>query len=132
MLNDIWHCSSETMLQLLPAHSSLLQQLLTKHAELELLPETDYDQEVLKDMRKQFGAHFIPYCCVEDFNDDGRGDFAVLLAKQTPQKKDLSLADIHRFQHEVPIAVFNGLSEGRDKAAFVKNTTAPLVCRQPC
>ena len=114
--------------QLLPAHASALQQFLSKHPALEFLSESDYDREALKDMRKRFGARFMPYYRVGDFNHDGREDFALVLAKHTPPKKDPDLADTHRFQYEVTVVVFNGLSGGGYKAVFVKNTTAPLVC----
>jgi len=70
-------------------------------------------------MRKQFGARFIPYYRVGDFNHDGRQDFAVVLGKHTPQKEDPNLADPHRFQHEISVVVFNGLSDGGYKAVFV-------------
>jgi hypothetical protein len=114
--------------QLVPDHASALQQFLSKHADLELLSEGDYSREVLKEMRKQFGPRFMPYYRVGDFNHDGRQDFAVVLAKRTPQKEDPNLADTHRFQHEITVVVFNGLRGGGYKAVFVKNTTAPLVC----
>ena len=114
--------------QLLPAHASALQQFLSKHPDLKFLSESDYDREALKDMRKRFGARFMPYYRVGDFNHDGREDFALVLAKHTPPKKDPDLADTHRFQYAVTVVVFNGLTGGGYKAVFVKNTTAPLVC----
>ena len=114
--------------QLLPAHASALQQFLSKHSALKFLSESDYNREALKDLRKRFGAGFMPYYRMGDFNHDGRQDFALVLAKDAPPKEDPALADTHRFQYEVTVVVFNGLSDGAYKAAFVKNTTAPLVC----
>jgi hypothetical protein len=114
--------------QLLPAHASALQRFLSAHPDLDFLSEKDCDPETLKEMRKHFGARFMPYYHVGDFNHDGRQDFAVVLAKDTPPKEDPDLADTHRFQYEVAVVVFNGLRRGGYKAVFVKNTTAPLVC----
>ena len=121
--------AQKSVSQLLPAHAAALQQFLSKHPSLEFLSESDYDREALKDMRKRFGAHSMPYYQVGDFNHDGRQDFALVLAKRTPPKKDPALADTHRFQYEFTVVVFNGLSGGGGYGAvFVKNTTAPLVC----
>jgi hypothetical protein len=67
--------AQKTTSQLLPAHASALQQFLSKHPDLEFLSESDYDQKTLKDIRKRFGARFMPYYRVGDFNHDGRQDF---------------------------------------------------------
>lgn len=120
--------AQKSVSRLLPAHASALQQFLSKHPDLDFLSESDCDRETLRDMRKHFGARFMPYYRVGDFNHDGRQDFAMLLVKDTPPKEDPDLADTHRFQYEVTVVVFNGLRGGGYKEVFVKNTTAPLVC----
>lgn len=120
--------AQKTVSQLLPAHASALQQFLSIHPDLDFLSENGCDRDTLRDMRKNFGARFMPYYRVGDFNHDGRQDFAMILMKDTPPKEDPGLADTHRLQYEVTVVVFNGLRGGRFKAVFVKNTTAPLVC----
>ncbi len=69
----------------------------------------------------------MPYYRVGDFNRDGKQDFALILAKDTPPKEDPDLDEDHRFQYELSVVIFNGLRGGRYKAVFVKETTAPLV-----
>lgn len=120
--------AQKSVSQLLPAHASALQQFLSGHPDLDFMSESDCDRASLRDMRKHFGARFMPYYRVGDFNRDGRQDFALLLAKDAPPKEDPGLADTHRFQYEVTVVVFNGLRGGGYKTVFVKNTTAPLVC----
>jgi hypothetical protein len=120
--------AQKSVSQLRPAHASALQQFLSKHPNLDFLSETDCDREVLKDMRKHFGARFMPYYRVGDFNHDRRQDFALVLLKDVAPKEESGLADSHRFQYEVVIVVFNGTRTGRYEPIFVRNTTAPLVC----
>ena len=112
--------AQKSVSQLLPAQAAALQQFLSKHPALEFLSESNYDREALKDMRKHFGAHFMPYYQVGDFNHDGRQDFALVLAKHTPPKKDPALADTHRIQYEFTVVVFNGLSGGGYGAVSLK------------
>ena len=119
--------AQKSVAQLLPAHAAALQQFLSKHPDLDFMSENDCDREVLKDMRKHFGARFMPYYRVGDFNHDGRQDFALLLVKDAPPKEDPDLAESHRFQYEITIVVFNGIRGRGYKAAFVRNTSAPLV-----
>jgi hypothetical protein len=120
--------AQKSVSQLLLAHASALQQFLSGHPDLDFLSESGCDRDSLRDMRKHFGARFMPYYRVGDFNRDGRQDFALVLVKDVPPKEDPGLADTHRFQYEVTVVVFNGLRGGGYKAVFVKNTTAPLVC----
>lgn len=120
--------AQKSVSQLQSSHAAALQQFLSNHPDLDFMSENDCDREALKDMRKHFGARFMPYYRVGDFNRDGRRDFALVLAKDAPPKEDPDLAESHRFQYEVTIVVFNGRKGGGYKAAFVRNTTAPLVC----
>jgi hypothetical protein len=128
LLSSLNVAAQKSVSQLAPAHASALQQFLSEHSDLDFLSERDCDREALKGMREHFGARFMPFYRVGDFNYDGRQDFALVLAKDTPPKEDPDLADTHRFQYEVTVVVFNGLRRGGYKAVFIKNTTAPLVC----
>jgi hypothetical protein len=120
--------AQKSVSELPPAHASALQQFLSAHPGLEFLSERSYDQEYLKWMRESFGTRFTPFYQKGDFNRDGRQDFAMVLAKDTPPKEDLDLGESHRFRYDVTVVIFNGLNGGAYKAAFVKNITAPLVC----
>ena len=120
--------AQKSVSELLPAHASALQQFLSKHPDLEFISESDCDREALRGMREHFGARFMPFYRVGDFNHDGRRDFALVLAKDAPPKEETDLAESHRFQYELTVVVFNAVRGGGYKAVFVKNTTAPLVC----
>src|SRR5947209_8378133 len=98
--------AQKSVSQLLPVHASALQQFLSKHSDLDFLSESNCDREALKDMRKHFGAHFMPYYKVGDFNHDGRQDFALLLSKDVPPKEDPDLDGANRYQYEVTVVVF--------------------------
>jgi hypothetical protein len=128
LLLPVGGAAQRSVSELLPAHASALQQFLSKHPDLEFLSEHDCDRETLRSMREHFGARFMPYYRVGDFNHDGRKDFALVLAKDAPPKEDPDLAESHRFQYELTVVVFNGVGGGGYKAVFVKNTTGPLVC----
>jgi hypothetical protein len=116
--------------ELPPAHASALQGFLTKHSELQFLSEREMDRETLKDMRKNFEARLTPYYRTSDFDRDGIQDFAMILAKEGPPSEDLGsdIAETHRYRHDITVVIFDGQRRGGYKAAFVKNTTAPLVC----
>src|SRR4029453_7902217 len=58
--------------KLLPAHASALQQFLSKHSASKFLSEGDYTREALKDLRKRFGARFLPFFWGGGFNHDGK------------------------------------------------------------
>ena len=109
--------------------AAALKQFLTKHDDLQFLSETVCDQDVLKDMRKNFGAQFRPFYRTGDFNRDGVIDFAMILVKEGGPSSDqgAAIAETHRYLHDVTIVIFNGVA-GTYKAAFVRRTKAPLVC----
>jgi len=112
-----------------PDHASALQQFLSKQKGLALLSEEAYDQSILKDMRKNFGASLKPAYRAGDFNRDGVKDFAVILWKEGSPTKDQGsgIAESHRYLHDVTIVIFNGAA-GAYKPVFIKATQAPLVC----
>lgn len=122
--------AQKNVADLSPAHASAVQQFIRRQPQLEFLSERSMDPAILKDMRKNFGARLNPFYCVGDFNRDSIQDFAVILAKEGPPSEDLgpSLAETHRYRHEIAIVIFNGQKSGGYKVAFVKNTTAPLAC----
>lgn len=112
-----------------PAHASALKEFLSKQKNLVLLSEEAYDQSILKDMRKFFGARLKPSYRSGDFNRDGVQDFAVILLKEGSPPKDQGsgIAESHRYLHDVTVVIFNGTA-GAYKPVFVKATQAPLLC----
>ncbi len=111
-----------------PAQSAALRDYLKKHPDLRFLSEKSYDREYLKTMREDFGQRFTPFYRRGDFNDDGVPDFAVILKKNVPPKKEPGLAQTHQLQYTVAVVVFNGARNGTYKSVFSKTATAPLVC----
>jgi hypothetical protein len=86
------------------------------------------NKEILTDMRKNFDARLNPYYRVGDFNRDGIRDFAMILANEgAPKDLGSTLAETHRYHHEIAVVIFNGQQKGGFRVAFVKKTTAPLV-----
>lgn len=112
-----------------PAHAAALQEFLSKQKSLVLLSEELYEPDILKDMRKEFGASLKPSYRSGDFNRDGVQDFAVILLKEGSPPKDQGpgIAASHRYLRDVTVVIFNGRA-GTYKPAFVKATQAPLVC----
>lgn len=112
-----------------PAQASALQEFLSKQQNLVLLTEEKYDQSILREMRKNFGARLKPSYRSGDFNRDGVQDFAVILLKEgsPPEDQGAGMAESHRYLHDVTVVIFNG-SAGSYKPVFVKATQAPLVC----
>jgi len=111
------------------AHSSALQEFLTKRPDLKFLSEQEMDRASLQDMRKNFGARLTPYYRTGDFNRDGILDFAMILVKEGPPSRDLGpdIDETHRHRHSLTVVIFNGQKRGGYRAAFVKNITGPLV-----
>ncbi len=112
-----------------PAHASALQQFLSKNNGLAFLSEDAYDQSILKDIRKHFGARLKPTYRSGDFNRDKVQDFAVILLKEgsPPQDQGSGIAESHRYLRDLTVVIFNGAAGGY-KPVFVKATQAPLVC----
>lgn len=127
-LFPIYCTAQNSVSDMLPAHASALQEFLTSRPELDFMSERLIDRDYLKYMREQMGARFKPFYQTGDFNHDGWQDFAVILVKDAPPEEDPGLADTHRFRYQVTVVIFNGSRAGKYKPAFVKNTTAPLVC----
>jgi hypothetical protein len=128
LLSPLYCAAQKSVADLLPAHASALQEFLTSRPELDFMSERLIDRDYLKYMREHMGARFTPYYQKGDFNQDRLQDFAVILVKDAPPEEDPDLADTHRFRYQVTVVIFNGSRGGKYKAAFVKNTTAPLVC----
>ena len=128
LLLPICGAAQKSTSQLLPAHDVALQQFLLGHTDLEFLSSKNYDHGTLRDLRKHFGARFMPYYRRGDFNHDGRQDFAVVLKKKVSPKEYPDLAETHRFRYEVTVVIFNGYRGGKYKAAYINDTSAPLVC----
>ena len=130
LLLPLFVTAQKSVSELPSTHASALQEFLTKHPELQFLSEREMDKEILKDMRKNFGARLTPYYRTGDFNRDGIQDFAMILAKDGPPSQDAGseIAETHRYRHEITIVIFNGQKRRGFRPAFVKNTTAPLVC----
>lgn len=128
LLSPLYCAAQKSVADLLPAHASALQEFLTTRPELDFMSERLLDRDYLKYMREHLGARFTPFYQKGDFNQDLQQDFAVILMKDAPPEEDPDLADTHRFRYQVTVVIFNGSRGGKYKAAFVKNTTAPLVC----
>jgi hypothetical protein len=111
-----------------PAHASVLQEFLTSNPGLDFLSERNINYDYVKYMREHMGARFTPFYQRGDFNQDGRQDFAMILLKDAPPKRDPDLAESHQYQYQVTVVIFNGSRGGKYKVAFVRNVTAPLVC----
>ncbi len=111
-----------------PAQSKALQEYLTNNPELKFLSEKSYDPEYLKVMREDFGQNFTPFYRQGDFNYDRVPDFAVILEKNIPPKKETGLAETHQLQYTVVIVIFNGAKDGTYKSVFSETATVPLVC----
>src|SRR5688572_2220193 len=91
--------AQKSVSELPAAHASALQKFLTTHDGLEFLSETACDKNILKYMRKDFGARFRPYYRTGDFNRDGLPDFAMILAKEGGPTGDQGsdIAGTHRY-----------------------------------
>ncbi|HKO62167.1 MAG TPA: hypothetical protein VJV03_13470 [Pyrinomonadaceae bacterium] len=112
-----------------PAQASALKKFLSEKNGLVFLSEDAYDQGILKDMRKNFGARLKPSYRSGDFNRDGVQDFAVILLKEGSPPKDqgAEIAESHRYLRDVTVVIFNGTARSY-KPVFVKATQAPLLC----
>lgn len=128
MFFSIGGWAQKSVSELPAAHSAALKAYLKKHPDLRFLSEKSYDQEYLKTMREDFGARFTPFYRRGDFNDDGVQDFAVILKKNVPPKKEPGLAESHRLQYTLAVVVFNGARRGTYKSVFSQSAVAPLVC----
>lgn len=123
------HCAAQkNVADLPPAHAAALQEFLSAHPDLDFMSERLIDADYLKSMRESLGLRFTPYYQKGDFNHDGSQDFAVILMKDVPPEEDPNLTETHRFRYQLTVVIFNGSKGGKYRAAFVKNTTAPLVC----
>lgn len=121
--------SQKTVADLKPIHAVALEQFLSKNKNYQFLSERAFDEEYLKDLRKDFGKSINPYYCVSDFNFDGVLDFALILSR----KGEATIAEgteITPYDHNYPLAViiFNGNKKGGFTKAFVEDIEAPLVC----
>jgi ankyrin repeat protein len=105
-----------------------LKEYLKRHPDWRQLQEQDCDPEVLKFARESFGAEFSPYYHEEDFNNDGRNDFAVILVNKAPPVENKELADSHKWQYQLRVVVFNGLPGGGYDAVFAEDDQGPLAC----
>lgn len=110
------------------AQSNALQEYLKNNPELKFLSEKSYDQEYLKWMREDFGQSFTPFYRQGDFNNDRVPDFAVILEKNIPPKRETGLAETHQLQYTVVVVIFNGAKDGTYKSVFSKTVETPLVC----
>lgn len=120
--------AQKSVSELPAAQSAALKNYLKKHPDLRFLSEKSYDREYLKTMREDFGARFTPFYRRGDFNADGVPDFAVILKKNVPPKKEPGLAESHRLQYTLAVVVFNGARRGSYKSVFSQTAVAPLVC----
>jgi hypothetical protein len=105
-----------------------LQRFLAKHPNLEFLSEAACPADVVAFGRREYGSGFAPYYRCGDFNRDGRGDFALVLAEDTPPRIIAGVSENHQAEHRLAVVVFNGEKNGRFRLAFIKRTTGPLAC----
>jgi hypothetical protein len=105
-----------------------VKEYLKKHPDWRQLQEKDCDPANLKFARDSFGAQFSPYYYEEDFNSDGRNDFAVVLVNKAPPVEDKDLADSHKWRYQLRVVVFNGLPGGGYDAVFAEDDQGPLAC----
>lgn len=110
------------------AQAAAVRDFLRRRPKLRFLSENRIDAEYLKSMREYLGADLRPYYEQADFNGDGRQDFAIILVKDEPPEVQPDLAETHRDYYKLSVVIFNGRRGGRYSAAFIEETTAPLVC----
>ena len=122
--------AQKSVADLKPTHAAALEKFIRRRPHLEFLSEREIDQEILKDMRKNFDARLTPFYRIGDFNHDGIQDFAIILATEGAPAEDsgLDLAESHRYRHELSVVIFNGQKKGGYRLAFEKKVTTPLVC----
>ncbi len=119
----------KTVADLKPAHAVALEQFLSKNKNYQFLSEKAFDDEYLKDLRKDFSTSTKPYYCVSDFNFDGVLDFALILSRKG-EAKAAEGTEGTPYDHNYPLAVviFNGNKKGGFTKAFIEDVEAPLVC----
>ncbi|MCU0781925.1 MAG: ankyrin repeat domain-containing protein [Akkermansiaceae bacterium] len=122
-------CAAALSRAKIPAdQAEALGEYLKRHPDWRQLQEKDCDPANLKFARDSFGAAFSPYYYEEDFNSDGRNDFAVVLANKAPPVEDKDLADSHKWRYQLRVVVFNGLPGGGYDAVFAEDDQGPLAC----
>lgn len=88
-----------------------LKKFLQAHPKLAFIKESEFDKDSLEWLRNNVsaGKAFCPFHLINDFNRDGKKDFAVLLKGVNNPK----------FQYQqISLVVFNGIGEGQFRVAY--------------
>jgi hypothetical protein len=96
------------------AQRAALQAFIAKNPAHRFIPEAWFDESTLKAARNEwgFGKTFKPYYQAEDFNRDGKQDFAVIL---------LTGANVNDRNSKMHVVVFNGVKGGGYRVAHVEH-----------
>ena len=97
--------------ELAEPYRRVLKEFLQTHPKLASIRESEFDQDSLEWLRNNVsaGKAFSPFHLINDFNRDGKKDFAVLLKSVNNPK----------FQYrQISLVVFNGIGEGQFRVAY--------------
>jgi hypothetical protein len=118
----------KTISELKPAHASALKLFLSKNKDYSFLSEKAFDADTLRQYRKDFGKHLIPYYRVGDFNRDGISDFALVLSRKGGRTINTGEAGSpYEFNRPLAVVIFNGAKNGTFRNAFIEKVDKPLV-----
>ncbi len=118
----------KTVSDLKPTHAIALEDFLSKNKNFGFLSERAFDEETLKEFRKDFGESTKPYYRVGDFNNDRVTDFALILSRKgKTTKASGSEGTPYEFDHTLSIVIFNGNKKGGFTKSFQEDVQVPLV-----